>query len=346
MRLSIITKCGKVLILVLVIALVVACNRSSGDSSLSGMADDDVVSTIDVVTTTNILKDWVENVGDEAVSVHSLVPSDMDPHAFRPTPRSVQLVEEADIVFLVGSQYEEAWLEKLTSNVISNPGKLVYLAESVELRAYSREYKNDNDGHDGHDDDHDGDKGDGDHQGHSHGATDPHFWHNPIMAISAVERIVSDLSSIDMTKHDYFEANGNAYIEKLNEMHNWVVSQVDRLPKDRRILVTNHESLGYFADRYNFEIIGTIIGGFSSEGSVTPRGLADILDKVADNDVNVIFGELNMSDKIAQTISEDTGVVVERLYSENFSSSGGGVTSYIEMIEVNVQTIVDSLESS
>jgi ABC-type Zn uptake system ZnuABC Zn-binding protein ZnuA len=166
------------------------------------------------------------------------------------------------------------------------------------------------------------------------------------MAIDAVERIVSDLSSMDMTKQDYFEANGNAYVEKLNELHQWVVSQVGRLSRDSRILVTNHESLGYFADRYNFEIIGTIIEGLSSDGNVTPRGLIDILDTVADNEVNVIFGELHMADKIAQTISEDTGVLVERLYSENFDSSGSGVTNYIEMIETNVQTVVGGLESS
>ena len=325
----------------LVLMSLVACSNLVSDSSLPGMADESVVSPIDVVTTTNILKDWVANVGGEFVAVHSLVPGDVDPHSFRPTPRSVQLVEEADIVFLVGSQYEEAWLEKLTANVVSNPGKLVYLAESVDLRPYSSEDKSE-------DEDHDGVKDDNDDHGHSDGikTTDPHFWHDPIMVIDAVERIVSDLSSIDMTKQGYFEANGNAYVEKLNELHQWVVSQVDRLSRDSRILVTNHESLGYFADRYNFEIIGTIIEGLSSDGNVTPRGLIDILDTVTDNEVNVIFGELHMADKIAQTISEDTGVLVERLYSENFDSSGSGVTNYIEMIETNVQTVVGGLESS
>ena len=331
MILSIIKRCGQLLIMLLFLGVFLACSMSESDSSLAGATDDSVASPIiNVVTTTNILKDWVENVGGQAVSVHSLVPAGVDPHSFRPTPKSVELVEEADIVFLVGSQYEDAWLEKLTANVVSSSGKIVYLAESVDLRAYSGEY--------GHDDD--------DHDAHSHGLTDPHFWHDPIMVISAVERIVSDLSNLDMTRHDYFEANGNAYLVKLNELHLWVVSQVDRLPIDGRILVTNHESLGYFANRYNFAIIGTVIDGLSSEGSVTPRGLANILDKVADNDVNVIFGELNMSDKIARTISEDTGIVVKRLHSEDYDPFDDGPDSYIEMIEANVQTIVGSLGSS
>ena len=88
--------------------------------------------------------------------------------------------------------------------------------------------------------------------------------------------------------------------------------------------------LGVFFSRkeenklYNFAIIGTVIEGLSSEGSVTPRGLANILDKVTDNDVNVIFGELNMFDRIARAISEDTGIVVKRLYSEDYDPSGDG----------------------
>ena len=319
----------------------VACSSLVSDSSLSGMADESVVSPIYVVTTTNILKDWVENVGGDAVSVHSLVPGNVDPHSFRPTPRSVQFVEEADIVFLVGSEYEDTWLEKLSANVVSNPGKLVYLAESVDLRSYSRGIE----GEDGKDNEINDDYV---HDSHLPGSmmTDPHFWHDPIIVIDAVKRIVSDLSSIDVTKQAYFEANGNAYMEKLNDLDEWVISQVDRVPSDSRVFVTNHKTLGYFADRYNFEIIGSIIESLSSDGNVTPRGLVDILDKVTDNGVKIIFGEFHMADKIVRTISEDTGVVVALLYSENFDFFGGDVTNYIEMIEANVRTIVGGLESS
>ena len=319
--------------------LFVACGNPVSDSSLSGMADEGSSSRINVVTTTNILKDWVENVGGNVVAVHSLVPGNVDPHAFRPTPRSVQFIEEADIVFLVGNQYEESWLEKLSANVVSNPSKLVYLSESVALRPYS-------DKTDGDDEKNEGVKGGYGHQEQSGGTKerDPHFWHDPLVVIDAIKRVVSDLSKIDVKKRGYFEANGSAYIEKLSDLDEWVISQVDRIRSDNRVLITNHKTLGYFADRYSFEIMGSIIDSLSSDGSITSKGLMNILDKVKDNEVNVIFGEFYMADKIARTISADTGVDIARLYSESFSSSDKDVTNYIEMIEANVRTIVGALE--
>ena len=57
--------------------------------------------------------------------------------------------------------------------------------------------------------------------------------------------------------------NAQAYIAELKELDAWIVEQVNQIPAERKLLLTNHEAMGYFAERYGFEIVDTILPSFT-----------------------------------------------------------------------------------
>lgn len=276
---------------------------------------------IKVVTTTNILKDWIQNVGGGQVEVYSLVPNNADPHTFKPTPKDATIIEESDIVFLVGQEYEQHWMNKLYSNVSSDSTKLIYLSDYVTLRPYSSNA------------DHD----------HDHIESDPHFWHDPLTVIPAIDQISTELSRLLISHQSYFSSNASAYIQKLNDLNGWIIAETTRISQDDKILITSHENLGYFANRYGFEIIKTVIPGVSSAESLTPKDLASVIDTIHQEQIPTIFIGPEMSNKIADSISAETGVNVLILHTESLDMSDNGANEYITLIRKNVITIVNGL---
>ena len=378
MRLSI-----KSVLLGLVLFMVGCQNSATSEvqptSSAIATAEVETADVINVVTSTSILADWVENVGGDKVQVNHVIPSGTDPHTFSPTPSDIKVIEEADIVFLVGANYEESWLAKLTAALPNAEQKLRFLSDGVSLKAYedSHDDHGDEDKHDAHDDDHgdedkhdahdddhadedkhdaDDDHGDedkhdahdddhadeDDHSGHGHGEFDPHFWHDPITVVEAAQKIAKDLGSIFKEDQSVFDLNADTYVSKLKELDTWIVSKVDTIPESNRVLITSHETMTYLSERYGFEVSSSILQSLSSAESVTPKDLAAITEVIDHHGVPAIFADSYMSTKIEESLASETGVKVIRL---NMESLGGTTTSYIDMMKENVTKLTDGLNS-
>ena len=340
MRLSI-----KSVLLGLVLFMVGCQNSATPEvqptSSAIATAEVETADVINVVTSTSILADWVENVGGDKVQVNHVIPSGTDPHTFSPTPNDIKLIEEADIVFLVGANYEESWLAKLTAALPNAEQKLRLLSDGVSLKAYedSHDDHGDEDKHDAHDDDH---ADEDDHSGHGHGEFDPHFWHDPITVVEAAQKIAKDLGSIFKEDQSVFDLNADTYVSKLKELDTWIVSKVDTIPESNRILITSHETMTYLSERYGFEVSSSILQSLSSAESVTPKDLAAITEVIDHHGVPAIFADSYMSTKIEESLASETGVKVIRL---NMESLGDTTTSYIDMMKENVTKLTDGLNS-
>jgi manganese/iron transport system substrate-binding protein len=173
---------------------------------------------------------------------------------------------------------------------------------------------------------------------------DPHFWLDPNNVVKYVENIRDGLSQADPDGAGAYAANASAYIAKLKELDPWIVEQVKVLPAERRLLVTNHESLGYFADRYGFKIIGTIIPSVSTDSSPSAQQLANLIDRIKKTHAPAIFLETGANPQLANQISQETGVkVVTGLYTHSISDASGPAPTYIDMMKYNVRVIVDAL---
>jgi manganese/iron transport system substrate-binding protein len=120
---------------------------------------------------------------------------------------------------------------------------------------------------------------------------------------------------------------------------------VTTIPEERRLIVTNHESFGYFADRYDFKFIGTIIPSVSTGSSPSAQQLARLVDHIRETGAIAIFLETGSNPKLAEQIAQETGVkVVSDLYTHSITEPGGKAPTYIDMMKYNVQTIVEALK--
>ncbi len=285
-----------------------------------------VATAVTVVTTNSVIADWVGQVGGDRVDVFTLLPVGSDPHTFQPGARDVTRVADADVVFSVGLNLEGTWLVDLITNAASSPDTIVPLGEIVgPLKLDGRQ-------------DEDGLQG-------GQGPFDPHFWFDPIRVQRAVSDIAARLSLLDPKGEETYAANAGSYSRELDDLHAWTLEQVAQVPPERRRLVTSHDSLGYFAQRYGFDVVGTIIPGVTTELDPSAAELAKLSDAIRAHQVPAIFTETNMSDRLARSLAEEAGVqVIRALYIGSLDEPGTGADTYTNMIRTNTGIIVDALK--
>lgn len=178
-----------------------------------------------------------------------------------------------------------------------------------------------------------------------HHEGDPHFWFDPTLVVKYVENIRDGLVAADPDGKDTYTANADAYIAELNELDAWIKTQVEQIPAERRLMVTDHHTFGYFADRYGFTIIGAIVPSFSTGASPSAQELAGLIDQIKDTSAPAIFLESSSSPQIARQVAAETGAkVVTDLYTHSITEPGGNAPTYIKMMKHNVTLIVESLK--
>ena len=285
-----------------------ACSND-GPGSLGSVSHSNGGPQLFVVTTSNIVGDWVSRVGGSRVEVFSLLPAGADPHSFQPGARDVTKVAEADIVFSVGLALEGAWLDKMVRNAAADESRVVALGEVVGPVE-----------------------------------SDPHFWFDPLRAKAAVSHIAARLSGLDPDGAEAYDSNSREYSKELDELHDWIGGQITSIPPERRLLVTSHDSFGYLARRYGFKVIGTVAPGVTTEVEPSAVEMVRLIEDVRRQGVKAIFTEINGVDRLARAIAEETGAqLVNGLYTGSLGDGSGGAGTYIRMMRTNVREIVGAL---
>ena len=184
-----------------------------------------------------------------------------------------------------------------------------------------------------------------DEHGHAHGAEDPHFWFDPIRVKIAVHEIAERLSALDPDNADYYHQNAEEYEEQLDELHSWILEHVKQVTPERRLLVTSHDSLGYLAAAYGFEVVGLVIPSFATH-DVEPSAehIAELVDVIRENGVPAVFGETTVSERLAQAVARETGAELVQLYSGSLGEPGSSAETYLGMVRTNVERIVEALK--
>lgn len=186
------------------------------------------------------------------------------------------------------------------------------------------------------------------HEGEAHAhhhEGDPHFWFDPTLVVKYVENIRDGLIAADPDGKDVYTANAAAYIAKLNELDAWIQTQVAQIPAERRMLVTDHETFGYFADRYGFTVIGAIIPSATTGASPSAQEMAALVEQIRKTGAPAIFLEAGRSPQLAQQIAAETGArVVTEIYTHSLTDANGPAPTYIEMMKYNVTRIVEALK--
>ncbi len=278
--------------------------------------------TLQVVATTSILADVVQQVGGEFVQVSSLVPVGVNEHEYQPGARDIASVADADLVFEVG-----LGLEEFMSTMISNAGSeiaVITVSEGITPRHFEVE--------------------NGEAFQDEHSAGDPHVWWDPDNVVIWTQNIAAALAEADPQHSADYAANSAQYINRLHELDTWISTQSSRVPPERRSIVTDHMLFGYFAEKYGYEVIGAVIPSYSSSAQPSAKDLAALEDSITQFGVKAILVGNTVNPALARRVAEDTGVQLVQFYSGSLSDTEGPAATYVEYMEYNVNAILGALE--
>ncbi len=202
---------------------------------------------------------------------------------------------------------------------------------------------------DGHHDEDDHGHGDDDH-GHSHGPEDPHVWFDPVRMADGVQLIAAELAdvfpNVDAAE---WEQRGQDYADMLMEIHEELEEILGAVPEENRQLVTNHDALGYLADRYGFEVLGTVIPGATTQAETDARSFAELIETVEAADVPAVFAENTDSTVLAEQLASevigrgDLEVEVVRIFTGALGEEGTGAETYPGLLRTTATLIADAL---
>ncbi len=267
-----------------------------------------------ILASTTFLADIAQHVAGDRLQVQSLLPVGIDPHSYQATPADVTRIAKSTVLIVNGLGYEQ-FMQTLLENA---GGQRLVIEASAGLSPRKD-------------------------AGLEHGV-DPHMWLDPNLVVTYVENIRDGLSKADPDGAQIYKSNAERYIAQMKDLDGWIVEQVNTIPAERRLLVTNHEALGYFADRYGFTVIGTVIPGMSTDAAPSAKDVVGLIEQVKSLGAPAIFlGEVE-NPALAQQIADETGVkVVNDLYLESLTD-GPPAPTYIEMMKYDVTQIVEALK--
>jgi ABC-type Zn uptake system ZnuABC Zn-binding protein ZnuA len=291
-------------VIFLLLIIAVACNPS-----VSSNPQTDTV----ILTSTTFLADITRNIAGDRLLVNSLLPVGADPHSYQPVPQDVAKIEQSKLLIINGAEYEH-FLESLLENA-GGARETIEASAGLRLRTDVES---------------------------EHGV-DPHLWLDPNNVIAYVENIREGLTHFDTDSAAIYKSNADAYIMQLKDLDVWINEQVAQIPSERRLLVTNHEALGYFAERYGFTVVGTVIESFSSDASPSAQQMAALVDQIQSSGAPAIFLDASDNPALARQIADETGVaVITDLHLESLSD-GPPAATYIDMMKHNVTQIMSAL---
>ncbi len=270
-----------------------------------------------IAATTPILGAVVREAVGDGAEVRVIMPNGSDPHEWRPSAKDVAALQEADLVVENGLDLEEGLEDAIDQ--AREAGTPVFTAtDHVTVRKQGDE-PDEAQGEDDH--------GHGDDD-HGHGAADPHFWTDPaqVRAVTlALPGAVRTATGVDVSATSRQAARQLAAVDRA------IAKDVAAIPKGSRNLVTGHESLGYFADRYGLRVIGAVTPSLSSQGQVSAAHLAALETTMTKAGVKVLFTETGLSDAVADAVVKETGATVVEVGTEVLPADGSYRTYMKEM---------------
>ncbi|MEX0953102.1 MAG: metal ABC transporter substrate-binding protein [Nitriliruptoraceae bacterium] len=285
-----------------------------------------------IVATTSILGDIVQNLVGADATVQVIMPPGADPHSFQPSPEDGVALREADLVVANGLDLEESLVDMLEAAAVDG-ANLFELGDALDPIEFQLERPDDHE----HDDD-------------DHGPYDPHVWFDPIRMADGVHLLATQIAAVDTRLGvAEWEARGDAYAAEILEVHAELEEMFATIPPERRILVTNHDALGYLAHRYAFEVLGTVIPGASTQAETDPRSFSALIEAVEQAQVPAVFAENTDSTRLAEQLASevigrgDLQVEVVRIPTDALGESGSGAETYLGLLRTTAGLIVDAL---
>ena len=273
-----------------------------------GAGDGGAVGSPSIVATTTQVGDFAREVAGDRARVRQILSSNSDPHEYEPRPSDIRAVSNARIVLRSGGDLDE-WLDDVLRNAGSN-AKTVTLIDAVDKRR----------GQDG---------------------VDPHWWQDPRNAVIAVGRIRDALIDADPGGAAAYTVNARRYLAELRAQDRAIAACIGQVPRSQRKLVSDHDALGYYADRYAIQVIGTVIPALSTQAQSSAGDVARLVRTIRHAGVSTIFSESSTNPKLTRAIARDAGAKVgPPLYADSLGPGGSPGATYLGSLRANTRALV------
>ena len=292
--------------LVCLVALLPACSSSEPETSARP----------NIVVTYSVLGSVVsELVGDRA-TVTVLIPDGQDPHDFQPSARDIETINNADIVISNGLDFEEG-LEDVLASAIENGVSVYMVGENMTVREPDEDLA---------EEDH------AEEDGHDHGAGDPHLWLSPLSFTQALPSLTTAINKATGLSIDETTA-----LDQLTKLDNEITEVIDTI--ESCVMVSGHDEMGYFADRYGCTVIGAIIPSFSTTSEATAKQIADLKVLAISNNVKAVFTGLGTPSEVSEQLASELGIAAVSLSTHYLN----GAANYREFMLNLANQIAEAL---
>jgi ABC-type Zn uptake system ZnuABC Zn-binding protein ZnuA len=257
-----------------------------------------------VVATTTQLADLARAVAGTRGGVRQILEPSSDPHAYEPRPSDVKAVGSASVVVRSGGDVD-AWLGDVLRNAGSDARSATILDD---LPAPRRD----------------------------DGGIDPHWWQDPRNAELAVGKIRDLLVAADPAGRATYAANAARYLARLRALDRAIARCMSAVPAAERKLVTDHDALGYYADRYAIEVVGTVIPASSTQAQASAGEVVRLARTIRAEGVSAIFPESSVNPKLTRAIAREAGARVgPALYADSLGAKGSAGATYLGALRAN-----------
>ncbi len=269
-----------------------------------------------VVTTFTVIQDIAQNVAGNAAEVVSITKPGAEIHNYQPTPRDIDKAQSANLIIWNG-MYLERWFKRFFQQIKDVPS--IVASKGVKpLSIYEGPYS---------------------------GKPNPHAWMSIENAMIYIENIRKALVKYDPKNASTYNANAKAYSKKVAAMRGPIYQALKNIPKEQRFLVTSEGAFSYLAKDFNLKEL--YLWPINADQQGTPRQIRKLIDKVRKNKIPVVFSESTISDKPAKQVAKETGARYGGvLYVDSLSRPGGKVPTYIDLLKVTSQTIVNGFKNT
>ncbi|CNH46037.1 periplasmic-binding protein [Yersinia aldovae] len=294
-----------------VIALftLVAFSSLISTSALAESSDKVLDKKFKIVTTFTIIQDIAQNIAGDAAVVESITKPGAEIHDYQPTPRDIVKAQSADLILWNGMNLER-WFERFFENIKDVPSAVV-TDGITPLPIREGPYK---------------------------GIPNPHAWMSPSNALIYIENIRKALVEHDPAHAETYNRNAKTYAAKIAALDAPLRERLSRIPAQQRWLVTSEGAFSYLAKDYGFKEV--YLWPINAEEQGSPQQVRRVIDTMRANKIPVIFSESTISDKPAKQVSKETGAQYGGvLYVDSLSNEKGPVPTYIDLINMTVQTI-------
>ncbi|MEM7746049.1 MAG: metal ABC transporter substrate-binding protein [Pseudomonadota bacterium] len=262
-----------------------------------------------VATTFTVIADMAQNVAGDAADVVSITRPGAEIHNYRPTPQDIIRARDADLILWNGLNLE-LWFEKFFDRLDGVPSAVI--SDGVEPMSIGK--------------------------GPYAGKPNPHAWMSFSDALIYVENIRAALVEHDPTNAEIYNANAAAYAAEIEAARGPIQALIDRVPSDRRWLVSSEGAFSYLARDLGLQEL--YLWPINADSQGTPQQVRQVIDTVRANSIPAVFSESTVSDKPARQVARDTGAMYGGvLYVDSLSEEDGPVPTYLDLLRVTAQTI-------